>query len=69
MLRSSAGSIWLEGEEITRMRPDQRVRRGLARTFQINTLFPQLTPLEAVTTRSANGTATGSACSSGASSG
>ena len=31
------------------MRPDQRVRRGLARTFQINTLFPRLTPLEAVT--------------------
>jgi branched-chain amino acid transport system ATP-binding protein len=49
VLRPSAGSIWLEGHEITGMRPDQRVRRGLARTFQINTLFPQLTPLEAVT--------------------
>ncbi|AMO24283.1 ABC transporter ATP-binding protein [Ramlibacter solisilvae] len=48
VLRSSAGSVWLEGREITGLRPDQRVRRGLARTFQINTLFPQLTPLEAV---------------------
>ncbi len=49
VLKPSAGSIWLQGEDITRLRPDQRVRRGLARTFQINTLFPQLTPLEAVT--------------------
>jgi branched-chain amino acid transport system ATP-binding protein len=48
VLRPSSGSIWLAGEEITALRPDQRVRRGLARTFQINTLFPQLTPLEAV---------------------
>jgi branched-chain amino acid transport system ATP-binding protein len=31
------------------MRPDRRVRQGLARTFQINTLFPQLAPIEAVT--------------------
>ena len=28
---------------------DQRVKRGLVRTFQINTLFPHLTALEAVT--------------------
>jgi ABC-type branched-subunit amino acid transport system ATPase component len=48
VLRPSSGSIWLGGEEITALRQDQRVRRGLARTFQINTLFPQLTPLEAV---------------------
>jgi branched-chain amino acid transport system ATP-binding protein len=48
-LRPSSGSIWLDGEEITGLRPDQRVRRGLARTFQINSLFPQLTPLESVT--------------------
>ena len=48
VLRPSSGSIWLAGEEVTALRQDQRVRRGLARTFQINTLFPQLTPLEAV---------------------
>ena len=29
--------------------PWLRVKRGLARTFQINTLFPELDPLEAVT--------------------
>jgi branched-chain amino acid transport system ATP-binding protein len=35
-------------EDITSLRPDARVKRGLARTFQINTLFPQLTALESV---------------------
>ena len=49
MLRASSGSIWLDGEDITRMKPHDRVRRGLSRTFQINTLFPNLSPLEAVT--------------------
>jgi branched-chain amino acid transport system ATP-binding protein len=36
----SAGQIFLEGEEITGLRPELRVKRGLARTFQINQLFP-----------------------------
>ena len=53
MLRPDSGQIFLgAGEnaaEITSLRPDKRVHRGLARTFQINQLFPQLTPLEAVT--------------------
>jgi ABC-type branched-subunit amino acid transport system ATPase component len=48
VLRPSSGSVWLDGEEITRMAPNDRVYRGLSRTFQINTLFPRLTPLEAV---------------------
>ena len=47
--RPSSGSIWLAGEDISDLPPYQRVRRGLARTFQINSLFPNLTPLEAVT--------------------
>ena len=49
MLRPDAGQIFLGGEEITALRPDLRVKKGLARTFQINTLFPQLSALEAVT--------------------
>jgi len=49
MLQPSAGTIRLLGQDITRTRPYRRVQRGLARTFQINTLFPALTPLEAVT--------------------
>jgi branched-chain amino acid transport system ATP-binding protein len=34
--------------EITRLRPELRVQRGLARTFQINQLFPAMTPLETI---------------------
>ena len=49
MLTPDAGQIFLGGEEITHLRPDTRVKNGLARTFQINTLFPQLSALEAVT--------------------
>jgi branched-chain amino acid transport system ATP-binding protein len=47
-LRPSAGRVLLEGEDVTGLRPDERVRRGLARTFQVNQLFPAMTPLEAV---------------------
>ena len=49
MVRPDGGKIFLGGEDITALKPEQRVRRGLVRTFQINTLFPHLTPLEAVT--------------------
>jgi len=48
LLRPDAGAIVLGGEDITALKPEARVRRGLARTFQINTLFPQLTALESV---------------------
>lgn len=49
MLRPDGGQIMLGGEDITALGPEQRVRRGLVRTFQINSLFPHLNPLEAVT--------------------
>ncbi len=49
MLPPDAGTIELDGTEITALPPHERVKRGLARTYQINTLFPDLTPLEAVT--------------------
>ena len=49
MLKPNAGQILLGEEDITDLEPQQRVRRGLARTFQINTLFPGLNALEAVT--------------------
>lgn len=48
-LKPDAGTITLEGEDITAAPAAMRVRKGLTRTFQINTLFPDLTPLEAVT--------------------
>jgi branched-chain amino acid transport system ATP-binding protein len=48
MLRPDSGQVFLGGEEITSLRADARVKKGLARTFQINTLFPQLSAIEAV---------------------
>jgi ABC-type branched-subunit amino acid transport system ATPase component len=49
MLAPNAGQIFLGGEDITALEPQARVKRGLARTFQINTLFAGLNALEAVT--------------------
>ena len=49
MLRPDGGQILLGDEDITALGPEARVRRGLVRTFQINSLFPHLNPLEAVT--------------------
>jgi len=49
MLAPDSGQIFLGDEDISGLKPELRVRRGLARTFQINTLFPQLTALESVT--------------------
>src|SRR5271168_496713 len=48
VLRPTAGRIMLEGRDITGVAPHQRVRLGMARTFQINQLFPDLTPLETI---------------------
>src|SRR6185437_1778720 len=45
MLTPNAGQIMLGDEDITALEPQERVRRGLARTFQINTLFPGLNAL------------------------
>jgi len=44
----TAGRVLLEGEDVTRLSPQQRARRGLARTFQLNSLFPDLTVRENV---------------------
>ena len=48
-LEPSSGSVILKGEEVTRLAQHQRVKRGLARTFQINRLFSEMTVLESVT--------------------
>ena len=46
VLPTSSGQVLLLGEDVTRLRPEARVRRGLVRTFQINQLFADMTPLE-----------------------
>ncbi|MCM8735822.1 ABC transporter ATP-binding protein [Azospirillum sp. A1-3] len=48
-LEPTAGHVILQGEDVTRLGQHQRVKRGLARTFQINRLFADLTVLESVT--------------------
>ena len=44
----TSGTIWLDGQDITRLAPHERVRRGIVRTFQINQLFSELTPLQSL---------------------
>jgi branched-chain amino acid transport system ATP-binding protein len=46
VLKPTAGQILLDGNDITRLESHQRVRLGIARTFQINQLFGDLTPIE-----------------------
>jgi len=47
-LRATAGSIILNGADVTRLPPHRRAERGIARTFQITKLFPNLSVLENV---------------------
>ena len=42
VVKPSEGSVLLQGEDVTALSSNKRVRRGLARTFQINQLFPDL---------------------------
>jgi branched-chain amino acid transport system ATP-binding protein len=48
VLKPSAGRILLDGGDITGLGAHARVRLGMARTFQINQLFLDLTPLESL---------------------
>ena len=47
-LRPTAGSIVFDGEDITGLRPHQIAARGLVRTFQLTTLFQEMTALQNV---------------------
>jgi len=44
----TTGDVFLGDENITGLSQHARVKRGITRTFQINTLFPGLTVLESV---------------------
>jgi urea transport system ATP-binding protein len=46
LLQPSSGRILLDGEDITRMRPHERVKRGLGYVPQGQQCFPQLTTEE-----------------------
>ncbi|HEX9168776.1 MAG TPA: ABC transporter ATP-binding protein [Roseiarcus sp.] len=48
VIRPTAGQVLLEGRDVTGFPSSARVRMGLSRTFQINQLFPDLTPAESL---------------------
>jgi len=48
VLKPTGGRILLDGVDVTALEPYRRVRLGMARTFQINQLFADLTPLESI---------------------
>lgn len=48
LLEPTAGRVMLRGEDITALPAPARCRRGISRTFQINSIFPNLSALENV---------------------
>jgi len=48
VVEPTSGRISLDGQDITQLAPHQRVRRGIVRTFQINQLWNELTPLQSL---------------------
>ena len=48
MLTPSAGEVLFKGQDITAVEQAERVKLGIARTFQINRLFRGLSVLENV---------------------
>ncbi len=47
-LRASAGSVWLDGEDLSALSAPLRTRRGLGRAFQLTQLFANLSVHENV---------------------
>ena len=47
-LSASSGRVELFGSDVTKLPPHQRAARGIARTFQITKLFPNLTVMDNV---------------------
>ena len=54
--RPDAGRVLIGGADVTHLRPDARARRGLARSFQRNSLFAEMTVRAALMTAIAIGT-------------
>src|SRR3972149_3917998 len=49
-LGKSAGKVEFEGQELGHMKPHQIAEKGIIRTFQITSLFPNLSVLENIRT-------------------
>ncbi len=48
VIRPTAGQVWFRGEEISALPAPDRCRRGISRTFQITSIFPEFTVIENV---------------------
>ena len=48
MLTPTSGQVWIGGQDVTALPQAERVRRGLGRTFQINSLFKKMSVLDNV---------------------
>ena len=48
VIKPTAGQVFLESRDVTALSSSARVGMGLSRTFQINQLFPDLTPAESL---------------------
>lgn len=48
MYSPTKGSIYLNDVDVTRLPPEERFRRGMVRTFQLNSIFPKLSVLKNV---------------------
>ncbi len=47
-LRPDAGTIFFDGNEISRLRPEARARADLARSFQVSSVLPEMSALQNV---------------------
>ena len=45
-LKPTEGKIFFKGADITRLTPQQRIKRGMGRSFQLTNVFPSLTTYE-----------------------
>lgn len=57
--RADAGRVLLAGRDVTRLRPEQRARAGLARTFQRLAVFGQMSVLDNLLVAAERGPRTG----------
>ena len=48
VIRPTEGQVWWRGENISALTAPDRCRRGMSRTFQITSIFPEFTVLENV---------------------
>jgi ABC-type branched-subunit amino acid transport system ATPase component len=48
VVQPTEGQVLLQGQDVTALPASRRVRLGLSRTFQINQLFPHMSPAESL---------------------